>query len=211
MPKIGEKERVLPSLWERHKERWKDCRRCSLCETRTRIVLFRGDIPCDVLLIGEAPGFSEDSTGIPFNGPSGRLLDQIVEKTQSRLQKILRVGFSNVVCCIPLDDQGDKVEQPDDLHVHACSERLLELVRICDPKLIVTVGSVARDTFDPARRDRVKIPCLEDGSVRQVHVEHPASMLRKPWATREMLFKRAVAVLQWEIGKCLREQEGVER
>lgn len=49
------------------------------CTNRnTRVVLARGSVPCDVLLIGEAPGESENVLGLPFIGPAGKLMDSVV-------------------------------------------------------------------------------------------------------------------------------------
>lgn len=44
-------------------------------------MLGRGDIPCDLLFIGEAPGVSEDALGQPFIGPAGKLLDQLIKSS----------------------------------------------------------------------------------------------------------------------------------
>jgi len=37
-----------------------------------------------IVVVGEAPGAVEDQTGIPFSGPSGELLDQMLEKAGTR-------------------------------------------------------------------------------------------------------------------------------
>lgn len=66
------------SPWQRHAEKWRDCHLCDLCSQRDRIVLAKGDVPCDLLIIGEAPGESENVTGLPFTGPAGHLLGKIV-------------------------------------------------------------------------------------------------------------------------------------
>lgn len=44
------------SPYQRHKNRWKSCTLCPICEQRVNVVLARGTVPCDVLFIGEAPG-----------------------------------------------------------------------------------------------------------------------------------------------------------
>lgn len=67
------------SKWtDRYTSKWSKCTRCSLYEsTRTRPIM-RGRIPFDVLLVGEAPGESEDLLGEPFVGQAGKLLDHIL-------------------------------------------------------------------------------------------------------------------------------------
>lgn len=44
-----------------------------------RIVVFRGNPRARLMLIGEAPGAEEDKLGVPFVGPSGQLLDDILK------------------------------------------------------------------------------------------------------------------------------------
>lgn len=66
------------SEWTDHVARWKDCTDCPLCQQRDQIVLARGQVPADVVFIGEAPGASEDALGMPFVGPAGHLLDGII-------------------------------------------------------------------------------------------------------------------------------------
>ena len=73
-------------------EKWKDCRDCYLCETRNRIVFARGTIPADVLFLGEAPGESENVTGVPFDGPAGNLLDAIIGRSVPKEVKIGRAS-----------------------------------------------------------------------------------------------------------------------
>src|SRR3954463_14127815 len=47
-----------------------------LCETATRMVPGEGAPDADVMLVGEAPGATEDELGRPFVGRAGRLLDE---------------------------------------------------------------------------------------------------------------------------------------
>jgi len=86
--------------YQRFVSRWGDCRKCILCRSRSRIVLARGRVPADVLLVGEAPGESENVIGSPFTGPAGHLLDQIV-KHALRGRPALSCCFTNLICCIP--------------------------------------------------------------------------------------------------------------
>jgi DNA polymerase len=48
------------------------------CETATHMVPGEGDPAADVMLVGEAPGASEDKQGRPFVGRAGRLLDELL-------------------------------------------------------------------------------------------------------------------------------------
>ena len=102
--------------WKDHKEKWINCYGCDLCEQRDKVVLLRGKIPCDVLFIGEAPGVSEDTLGKPFVGPAGTLLDNIIEESDPGE---LKLAWTNVIACIPKDDDGHKVKEPPRYSIEA--------------------------------------------------------------------------------------------
>jgi DNA polymerase len=55
-----------------------DCRRCDLCNGRSRIVVDRGNPAAEILIISERPGNNEDLSGQAFVGRSGELLDKIL-------------------------------------------------------------------------------------------------------------------------------------
>jgi uracil-DNA glycosylase family 4 len=55
------------------------CTRCRLHQSRTQVVFGQGDPHADLMFVGEAPGFHEDRQGIPFVGPSGQLLNRLLE------------------------------------------------------------------------------------------------------------------------------------
>ncbi len=54
------------------------CRKCGLCNSRTRVVFGDGPLNAGVFIVGEAPGFNEDRDGKPFGGASGMLLDRLL-------------------------------------------------------------------------------------------------------------------------------------
>jgi DNA polymerase len=177
--------------WQQHVERWKDCRACKLCENRQHVVLAKGQLPCDLLLIGEAPGFSEDSDGVPFRGPAGLLLDDIVGEALSAhgrfgwvengqgkrrewISDSLRLAWTNLVCCLPLDEDGNKTGQPLPEEIRACSERLVEFVRIADPQLIVCVGSIANDWLNSKMLRGITF----DKDIPMIDITHPGAYLK---------------------------------
>ncbi|MEX2752074.1 MAG: uracil-DNA glycosylase family protein, partial [Candidatus Freyarchaeota archaeon] len=66
----------------------KDCVRCSLCQTRTRVVFGEGDPHARVVFVGEAPGEQEDLQGRPFVGRAGKFLDQLLKLASLDRSKI---------------------------------------------------------------------------------------------------------------------------
>ena len=63
--------------WEALKTDCMECRKCSLCETRTNLVFGVGSENAEVMFVGEGPGENEDLQGEPFVGRAGQLLDKI--------------------------------------------------------------------------------------------------------------------------------------
>lgn len=203
-----------------HVQEWKGCTLCPLSQGRTRVVLSRGKVPCDVLFVGEAPGRSEDVVGQPFVGPAGQLFDKIVERAVRGMTSCpvcrnlqmdcpsgvtcseghgfeeradpVRLGFTNLIACIPLDEEGEKVSQPDEDHVKACSPRLQQFIEITNPRLIVRVGQVATDFLTQGFSYSVKVPKTVR---RMVDVSHPAAILRAPTAQQSLMRQRCVIAI----------------
>lgn len=225
----------LPLLtpWAQFVNRWKGCTTCELHATRQKVVLARGEVPCDVLLIGEAPGMAEDTIGIPFVGPAGQLLDKIIDQAISHLRlcpvclvsaeetlenkssysmqypdedgqntcpnghkgvegRPVKLCWTNLVCCIPLEEDGSKNSDPPDEAVQACSVRLLEFLDIAHPKLIICVGTIPRDWFDVKYKHAIKIP----QDIPVVSITHPAAILRANIAQKGLMFQRNVVALK---------------
>lgn len=183
---------------QQHNAKWKDCTACDLCHTRRAVVLWRGTVPCDALLVGEAPGETENLFAKPFCGPAGLLIDKIIANAISGLGKI-DIAMTNLICCIPRDTEtGGKIVEPPDESVLACRPRLGEFVRLCKPKLIVTLGNCARDWLDPKRRGAIMLPpsVWVQGAIPQVNIIHPAAILRGPIAMKSMATQRATVELR---------------
>ncbi len=170
------------SAWTDHVERWKDCTDCPLCEQRDRIVLARGTVPCDVLFIGEAPGASEDARGIPFDGPAGTLLDQIIERA---IPKGVPVAMTNLVACFPRDAKLRGDNEPERDEILACRERLVEFVNIARPRLIVCVGTLSAEYV------------IHHDIVQCIDIVHPAFILKRlPLAQKRMAIDKAIVVVK---------------
>lgn len=182
--------RIALSTYQQHVARWRDCTRCGLHEVRTRVVLARGTIPCDVLFIGEAPGESEDVIGRPFVGPAGRQLDQIVQMAFEGDPNV-RTAFTNIVACIPI--HGDGKDQPEVDEIEACRPRLEEIIALARPRLIVAVGKMSKEWTEPGYKTSPRLP---DPAPEFAEIVHPAAILRAPWVQKSLMVKRAVVTLR---------------
>lgn len=174
-----------------HIEEWKNCAACEYHRTRRRVVLGKGDVPCDILFIGEAPGDSENNLGKPFVGKSGNLLHtQVVTPVLAAfLPEVYKVAYNNIIACIPL--VGREKEEPDAACVAECKPRLEEFIDIANPRLIVCVGQIATDWMDPVHKLSIK----PHRPVPQIHIEHPASILRKPVHAQTLAIHRCKVIL----------------
>ncbi|MFR5421663.1 MAG: uracil-DNA glycosylase [Oscillospiraceae bacterium] len=69
----------MNEAWTELKQACAQCRRCGLGETRHHLVFGDGAEDARIMLIGEGPGEQEDLQGLPFVGPAGKLLDDMLE------------------------------------------------------------------------------------------------------------------------------------
>jgi len=175
--------------WQAFKQKWSRCRRCPLAEHRANVVLARGKIPCKVLLIGEAPGLSEDILGKPFTGPAGKLLDQIIADAYDLADESESFCITNIVCCVPVDpNTGTKAVEPNEESIRSCWPRLKQFLLICRPRVVVCVGALAQKWVGYFfKRERIKVPLYE--------VVHPAAILRMHVVQRGLAIQSAIADL----------------
>jgi DNA polymerase len=115
------------------------CTRCRLHQSRTQVVFGQGDPHADLMFVGEAPGFHEDRQGVPFVGPSGQLLNRLLEGIGLRREDVY---ICNVVKSRPPQNRDPL---PDE--IAACRPWLDAQVRLVDPKVVVTLGNFAAKTL----------------------------------------------------------------
>ena len=91
-----------------------NCRRCSLCQQRNKIVFGSGDEQARLVFVGEGPGADEDAQGLPFVGRAGQLLTQMIDNTASKEGIPIRrenVYIANVVKCRPPQNRTRRTRQ----------------------------------------------------------------------------------------------------
>lgn len=112
------------------------CTKCPLHASRTKAVPGDGPATAALMIIGEAPGQSEDECGRPFVGLAGRwLTDRLKEAGLDRRD----VFITNTVKCRP---PGNRT--PKRMEVETCTSLYLrEQIRLVNPRWILLLGSVA--------------------------------------------------------------------
>lgn len=149
-----------------HQTDWLNCERCPLHKDRQNVCLVRGTLPCKVLFIGEAPGSSEDATGVPFIGPSGKLLDKLIADSFS--SRKYTYAITNILGCVPWKDRANaEVRPPEKAEATQCRNRVWSILDIAKPTAIVEVGKSA-SKYAPTGFD-----------IATLQIFHPAYLLRK--------------------------------
>ncbi len=118
-----------------------DCRRCRLCEGRTKIVFGSGNEQSPLVFVGEGPGADEDQQGLPFVGRAGQLLTQMIENTASKEGIAITrpdVYICNVVKCRPPEN---RTPQPDEMEM--CGQFLSRQLTVMKPRAICCLGGTA--------------------------------------------------------------------
>jgi len=191
------KPEPLPNAvsWKTHRLNWQKCTDCPLHATRVMTVLYRqfSFVPveyrvpvdlstrrrCEILIIGEGPGESEDVTGLPFIGAAGKKLTSILrEAVNEFLVEHKRavpptIGMTNIVACRPISPSGGNRE-PTLPEAEACRSRLEELIVMTAPTDIILAGKLPHKMFPRGLAKAHKtFPFL-----KAVHdIAHPASLL----------------------------------
>ena len=171
------------------KQRYKNCRQCrEMCVSRTSIGHGWGNKSAPIMFIGEAPNEAEDKQGIPFAGPPGRMLGQMLYDIGLERED---VWTTNTVMCRPaIKNRHDLWENrtPTKSEINACLSRLqLEICNV-DPDLVVLMGEVPARTLlgQSAKMSKLvgqwftlRIPVL--GTVAEyptIVLWHPSYLLR---------------------------------
>lgn len=159
--------------WEELKATCYSCTRCGLCETRHNVVFGIGTQQADVLFVGEGPGEQEDLQGIPFVGPAGKLLDDMLSIID--LSRNQNCYIANIVKCRPPRNR-DPLETEQD----ACINYLRNQIALMQPKIIVCLGRIAaKRLIDPNFRiTREHGSWVQKNGIWMTAIYHPSALLR---------------------------------
>ena len=150
------------------------CRNCKLCEGRHTVVFGSGNPEADLVVIGEGPGADEDAQGLPFVGRAGQLLTKMLESVKLTRDEVF---ITNTVLCRP---PGNRNPEADELA--ACAPFLADKLAVIQPKVILTLGSVATQamlrTKEPIGKLRGRMHAYGDAVL--IPTFHPAFLLRNP-------------------------------
>jgi len=168
--------------WEELENDIRNCTRCILFRYRKNVVPGEGSKYSKIMLIGEAPGVTEDEMGRPFVGAAGKLLTLTLESVGIKREEVY---ITNVVKCRPPQNR-----EPRDEEIESCSIYLESQILLLKPKIIVTLGNIAgKKVFSLASmpwngvtkmRGKAYNLTLLSLNVYSVPTIHPAAALYNP-------------------------------
>lgn len=109
------------------------CAACSLGALANHRVFGSGNSGARIMFVGEAPGATEDKTGIPFAGAAGKRLDTLLALARLSRENIF---IANVLKCRP-----PKNRDPKRREVKACKHFLEAQVACVNPAVLVGLGN----------------------------------------------------------------------
>lgn len=127
----------------------KDASSCTLCPAmcgRSAVLSqLNGSPEARVMFIGEAPGRKgADRTRIPFSGDqSGANFDRFLNSIQLNRKEIF---ITSAALCNPRSESGAN-RKPTQKELKNCSSFLRRTLEVVNPRVIVTLGSVALEAL----------------------------------------------------------------
>lgn len=147
------------------------CSHCGLGDHANRVP-FSGPSPARFVVVGEAPGSTEDRKGEPFTGLAGRLMHRMLRSAGLNDTEAL---FCNAVCCNPWGRAPNRAE------MDACRSNLLAQLEIAGCPHLVVAGATALTALVPdGHLRRLHGSVLLVGRWTIVPVYHPSYVLREP-------------------------------
>lgn len=161
-----DKEVLLFNLNEtvRHEPRFQHLRTVGI-----NFVPGEGDYNADVMVLGEAPGATENTLRKPFVGTCGTVLLRIFQTADLKRSELY---ITNVLKFRPPENRKPLV-----FELQKALEYVAAEIRIIDPKVIVALGNTAFNVFYPlekitnaegvlrVRNNRIIIPTFHPGAI----------------------------------------------
>lgn len=122
------------------------CTRCpAMCDRTAVFSGLNGSLAARVMFIGEAPGRKgADRTHVPFSGDqSGKNFDRFIASIGLSREDIF---ITSAALCNPRTDSGAN-RKPTRSELANCSQFLRRAIEIIDPRVLVTLGSVALEAL----------------------------------------------------------------
>jgi len=153
------------------------------------LVFSDGNKNAKVMIIGEAPGRTEDKLQKPFVGRAGKLLDSLLESIHLDRSKVYITNLVNY--------RPDKNRKPTPEEINEFKKLLFKHIEIISPKCILLLGATAATAvlnhIGPLEEIRGKWKNIKiiNSYFDILTTFHPAFLLRRPekkiFATKDLI------------------------
>ena len=151
---------------------------CSLKNNSQKIVLGDGNINSSIMLVGEAPGLVEDSTGLTFAGEVGALLKKMLIA--------ISIKKENIYSTYAVNFRPPEDRKPTSIEIKRYSQFLQKHISIISPKIIILMGSTAMEALTglnrriSAERGKWKEVIVKNKNYNVIITFNPSYLLRVP-------------------------------
>lgn len=154
---------------------------CELKTFATNTVFADGIPTAPILILGEAPGATEDEQGIPFCGESGIMLDKMLEAIN--VSRKTNAYITNTIFWRPPANR-----RPTSTEIEICKPFVERHIALIKPKLIILCGGTAvtsllgkKAAISEIRQNHFPyINQYLSDAIPTTAIFHPAYLLRQP-------------------------------
>ena len=148
------------------------CQQCEIARLRTKVVPGDGAEDAEIMFIGEAPGYHEDQQGLPFVGPAGKFLNELLASIELIRQQIY---IANVIKCRPTGNRD-----PSPTEITNCRNWLERQIELIQPRMIVTLGRYSMAEFFPGKTiGKIHGTAQRRNGIIYYAMYHPAAALHQ--------------------------------
>lgn len=160
--------------WESLEAQCAACNRCGLSRTRRHVVFGDGNHNAKIMFVGEGPGEQEDLQGVPFVGPAGKLLDDMLSIIDLDRESYY---IANIVKCRPPHNRDPEPGEQD-----TCIDYLRTQLALVQPKIVVCLGRIAAQRLirPDFRITREHGTWFQIDGIQMTAIYHPSALLRDP-------------------------------
>ena len=151
---------------------------CDLKNNSKKIVLGDGNINSPIMLVGEAPGIEEDSSGLTFLGKAGDLLKKMLSA--------IDIKKENIYSTYAVNFRPPQDRKPTSKEIKRYSQFLQKQISIIKPKLIILMGSTAMESLTglnskiSVERGKWKEVIVQNTTYNIIITFNPSYLLRVP-------------------------------
>ena len=160
---------------------------CNRCKLDVMPLCGEGNLNARIMLIAQSPGKLENLQQRMFVGPSGKVLDRLLEKADVNREEIY---MTNLIKCHLPHNRRPKQEE-----IEACSSWLEKEIALIKPEFLVPLGFFATKYL--FERNDLKLPekknfhsiygkLIWTGKIKIYPLPHPAFLLYNPQLEEEV-------------------------